>query len=182
MKISKSGFTIVELLIVIVVIGILAAITIVAYNGIQLRSKNSARASEVASASKLLELYKASKGDYPGVASVVSSGVDKKFCIGTNFPGNVCDSSSVSSTDTTFTDKLATLGNVPSSHSRTTNGNAGPVVTVWGGGWGFTLQMWMQGSQTSDCPSQIPNLWWDDPNSDALLCGINYNFMTQLGA
>ena len=32
---SKSGFTIVELLIVIVVIGILAAITIVAYNGIQ---------------------------------------------------------------------------------------------------------------------------------------------------
>lgn len=30
----KRGFTIVELLIVIVVIGILAAITIVAYNGI----------------------------------------------------------------------------------------------------------------------------------------------------
>lgn len=36
---GKSGFTIVELLIVIVVIGILAAITIVAYNGIQERAK-----------------------------------------------------------------------------------------------------------------------------------------------
>jgi prepilin-type N-terminal cleavage/methylation domain-containing protein len=37
---TKSGFTIVELLIVIVVIGILAAITIVAYNGIQDRAND----------------------------------------------------------------------------------------------------------------------------------------------
>ncbi len=39
MQKTKSGFTIVELLIVIVVIGILAAITIVAYNGIQERAR-----------------------------------------------------------------------------------------------------------------------------------------------
>ena len=36
---SRAGFTIVELLIVIVVIGILAAITIVAYSGIQSRAQ-----------------------------------------------------------------------------------------------------------------------------------------------
>ncbi|RYF29318.1 MAG: prepilin-type N-terminal cleavage/methylation domain-containing protein [Chloroflexi bacterium] len=40
---SKSGFTIVELLIVIVVIGILAAITIVAFNGVQKRAQQSKR-------------------------------------------------------------------------------------------------------------------------------------------
>jgi prepilin-type N-terminal cleavage/methylation domain-containing protein len=38
-KKQLKGFTIVELLIVIVVIGILAAITIVAYNGVQQRAK-----------------------------------------------------------------------------------------------------------------------------------------------
>ena len=42
MKSPRSGFTIVELLIVIVVIAILAAITIVAFNGIQERARASA--------------------------------------------------------------------------------------------------------------------------------------------
>lgn len=40
-KQTRSGFTIVELLIVVVVIAILAAITIVSYNGITTRSKES---------------------------------------------------------------------------------------------------------------------------------------------
>ena len=38
---KQTGFTIVELLIVIVVIGILAAITVVAFNGVQERARKS---------------------------------------------------------------------------------------------------------------------------------------------
>lgn len=62
-KNKKTGFTIVELLIVIVVIAILAAITIVAYNGIQQRSRDSIRKSDLMTIKKLLKLYETDKGD-----------------------------------------------------------------------------------------------------------------------
>lgn len=59
------GFTIVELLIVIVVIAILAAITIVAYNGIQTRAENTATINGVAAYAKALSLYAVDNGQYP---------------------------------------------------------------------------------------------------------------------
>ena len=56
---AERGFTIVELLIVIVVIGILAAITIVSYNGITARANtNSAKANATAFLKKA-EIYAA---------------------------------------------------------------------------------------------------------------------------
>jgi len=65
MKISKSGFTIVELLIVVVVIAILAAISIVAYSSIQQRARDSQRMSDIKTLAKALELYHADHGVYP---------------------------------------------------------------------------------------------------------------------
>lgn len=62
---KQRGFTIVELLIVIVVIAILAAITIVAYNGIQQRTRDNARTQAVAQLQKALELYRVEHGRYP---------------------------------------------------------------------------------------------------------------------
>ena len=58
-KHKQTGFTIVELLIVIVVIAILAAITIVAFNGIQNRANDSAVKSDLANIAKQLEATKA---------------------------------------------------------------------------------------------------------------------------
>lgn len=53
---DQKGFTIVELLIVIVVIGILAAITIVAFNGIQERARNTTAKEAATSVSKKLQV------------------------------------------------------------------------------------------------------------------------------
>jgi general secretion pathway protein G len=62
---NQGGFTIVELLIVIVVIAILAAITVVAYNGIQNRANDTTIQSDLQNIAKKLELYKVDNGVYP---------------------------------------------------------------------------------------------------------------------
>lgn len=71
-KTRGSGFTIVELLIVIVVIAILAAISIVAYNGIQSRGKASAAQSAAGSLAKKLEIYNAINSFYPTTAGTIT--------------------------------------------------------------------------------------------------------------
>ena len=66
---KQSGFTIVELLIVIVVIAILAAITIVAYTGIQERAKESQTVSMLNAYVKGVNLYYRTYGDTLPVAN-----------------------------------------------------------------------------------------------------------------
>lgn len=73
---NQKGFTIVELLIVIVVIGILAAITIVAYNGIQNRAKDTS-ASEMANQLRTkVGAWQGVKGSYPAFTDVTGGLVD----------------------------------------------------------------------------------------------------------
>jgi len=60
-----SGFTIVELLVVIVVIGILAAITIVSYTGISGRATVAAMQSDLSNASTQLKVFYTINGAYP---------------------------------------------------------------------------------------------------------------------
>lgn len=64
-KHKRNGFTIVELLIVIVVIGILASITVVAYNGIQNRAKDVQNKSDAVSLGKIAETRYVADGSYP---------------------------------------------------------------------------------------------------------------------
>lgn len=73
---TTSGFTIVELLIVVVVIAILAAITIVAYNGISQRATASGLQTELSSAAKSVENYKTLNGQYP--TDLAAAGVSAK--------------------------------------------------------------------------------------------------------
>lgn len=64
-KRTQQGFTIVELLIVIVVIGILAALVITTYNGIQQKGRNTERTTDLKALQGQLEAYYAQNGAYP---------------------------------------------------------------------------------------------------------------------
>ncbi len=68
--VRRRGFTIVELLIVIVVIAILAAITVVAYGGIQNSTRNSRVMSEIRQVAQLVEAYNIQNGSYPSTGGI----------------------------------------------------------------------------------------------------------------
>ena len=77
---KQQAFTIVELLIVIVVIGILAAITIVAYNGIQTRAKDTQIKDTAAKVAKAIQIWSINHDQLPsgsgyGTTVPVSNGV-----------------------------------------------------------------------------------------------------------
>lgn len=76
----RQGFTIVELLIVVVVIAILAAISIVAYSGIQKRAMNSRVMAGAEQYTKAIRSYHAMYGSYPSHSG----------CLGANYPSDRC--------------------------------------------------------------------------------------------
>ncbi|MDB5160917.1 MAG: fimbrial protein pilin [Candidatus Saccharibacteria bacterium] len=69
-KKAASGFTIVELLIVIVVIGILAALVVTTYNGIQQKARDTERKTDINALHSQIEAYQAQNGKYPTLANM----------------------------------------------------------------------------------------------------------------
>lgn len=79
---SRRGFTIVELLIVVVVIGILAAVVIVSYNGVTKRANYTQIADTVYKYKDALALYKIEHKQYPVFGGPGMEG----FCLGEGYP------------------------------------------------------------------------------------------------
>lgn len=69
-KKRNEGFTIVELLIVIVVIAILALLVITTYSGIQAKARNSKRQTDLASIQTHLEAFYNDNGYYPALGDL----------------------------------------------------------------------------------------------------------------
>ena len=70
---KSKGFTIVELLIVIVVIGILATLVIVTFSGIQQKGRDSQRKTDINALQSHVEAYYAQTGTYPTAAMLNDS-------------------------------------------------------------------------------------------------------------
>jgi prepilin-type N-terminal cleavage/methylation domain-containing protein len=164
-----TGFTIVELLIVIVIIGVLAAITVVAYNGIQDRTANTTRIAEIKEWQKLFNMYATENGQYP-----FASGA---YCLGTGFPDDNADgvgdcwdinvASNRRSVNASLNSALAKYGSLPNFNRTPVPGTSttirmGPVAT-WEGGT-LRLVYWLKGSD-NNCQGNV--LRWNDGASYA---------------
>jgi prepilin-type N-terminal cleavage/methylation domain-containing protein len=175
MRKSVRGFTIVELLIVIVVIAILAAITIVAYNGVQKRALNTARLTEVKAWQKQLLLYYANNG----------TGVDVtagNYCLGYGFPSGKCRNYTLAVGANTYAESAnATLmaelksatGALPTGNRQPVGNYIGPYVNIWSGQSGFSIYSFFNGG-ASDCPAPLVYVW-DDGAGD-LMCGQDVSY------
>jgi prepilin-type N-terminal cleavage/methylation domain-containing protein len=112
-----KGFTIVELLIVVVIIGILAAIVIVAYNGVTNRAKSSKSQSTASSIVKKLEAYNAENGSYPATWSVMDDVPTSSWYIPTT--SYTLKTTAIASTDSEIQFNYSTCA------------TAGKRITVW---------------------------------------------------
>ena len=122
---KKAGFTIVELLIVIVVIAILAVITIVAYNGIQERAESTRIIAQAGALIKGFKAWEASSGRPTTSSCIAPPSV---------ITGGVCPSSDLWNTNTpydaTFNQTLATYSGV-STIQLGKYGVSNPVGQLW---------------------------------------------------
>lgn len=104
MRKTVSGFTIVELLIVIIVIAILAAISVVAYNGIQTRANNNSIIYAASQSVKIISGYTAQEGVYPATNTYA--------CITTQ-SGCVETDGTVRAANSSFDTNIVRVGSVP---------------------------------------------------------------------
>jgi prepilin-type N-terminal cleavage/methylation domain-containing protein len=176
MRKSTSGFTIVELIIVVVVIGIIATIVIVSYNGIQKSTLNQQRIAEFFGWKTTFEKYKAANGAYPAVA-------DAGYCLGTDFPGGKCRDYKASSTNTYTEADSTTLAaalapyDPPQQGPRVgveapnDSGTIGPYAIYTSNGNWVGIYTVIASGDPNDCPDSSVSAW-NDTTGTRVLCRI----------
>ena len=177
------GFTIVELLIVVVIIAILAAITLVTYNGIQQRANNAAIIDAASKSLRMIQAYIAANDKYP-------LAVTGNSCI-TITSGCVVNNSTVSA-NSTFEANIASIGTLPRSipmggsnqygiwytytPTRTFNGSLQPALLVYwvhGVGQPCGLSDVIGPSWSAGVPSTTGYTVADDNSLGRTLCYIH---------
>lgn len=124
MRKTTSGFTIVELLIVIVVIAILAAISIVAYNGIQSRARNAKISSDISMLQKAIAAARINSGEV-ALRYVTSSTSTASACVTTATAIDISDKVAGAACWTSYNNALTKISNA-------SNIDISTLVDPWG--------------------------------------------------
>lgn len=140
------GFTIIEIMVTVAVIGILASMAFISYNSVQQDSRNSLRAARVAIIADALEKYYNKSGEYPGCvamtqtgATVVANtlvGMDQTALVTPQAPAGTTNSITCATLPVSGPDAFAYIGD------GTATCNTGTACTT------YTLQYREEGSST----------------------------------
>ena len=142
-SIKSRGFTIVELLIVIVIIGVLAALVIVAYNGIQQRANNTQTIDAVSKYVRVVMMYAQDKGDYPRTSTVSAN---TNACLGKNYSysSNTCAHTVATVVCGTGQATVTSAFNTKLEEYINTFPDPSPQIVTWCGGPFTGILVWSQ--------------------------------------
>jgi Tfp pilus assembly protein PilE len=171
MRRSINGFTVIELIVIIVVIGILATIAIVSYTGIQKAALNEQRSSELLGWRTSFEKYKAANGQYP----VMANG---GYCLGTGFPEGRCRNYTSTTTNVYYESNSTALMQALAPFDPPPAGTRVPVVNIAIGPYAIysstTIQLYasLTGVNESDCPEGSTKTFQDSPANTRMNCAF----------
>jgi len=156
LSVKQKGFTIVELLIVIVVIAVLAAISVVAYNGIQVRAENTKTLNSVTAYAKAITAYAAENSIYPVPAYNFPCLGDVPYCANMTDTQGSCSGAGRAAGSSGLNNVLATIVTTlpaPSAQTMDCNGKqySGAYYAYTNSGKGATIRFYQKGD--AECPS-----------------------------
>jgi len=176
---QQHGFTIVELLIVIVVIGVLAAITIVAFNGTQARAENNKTINAVAAYARAITAFAAETSLYPvPTQNYPCLGNNVAYCANMTDTGSGCEGSGRAGVSSNLNNSLSALTTSlpdPSLQSLNCNGKqyAGAYYSYTNGGKGALIRYYLRGDVSCPNPAGLPNSLRYQ-NADTTVCSASF--------
>lgn len=150
---KSSGFTVVEIIVVCIAVGILASIVIVGWSGTLINSKDQIRETDQKEWVSQFETYRNRYMVYPNSADDAgTTALNGRYCLGANFPSGNCGGGGATATtagSTALMKALAKVGSAPDHAHVAANGYTGPWADFTNSGY---IRIYQSYSNTT-CPT-----------------------------